>query len=100
MYHAISGNANVLIRTYGPHCTSEPRSTSPDGQAGRAHNVRHLTGLIASGYVQAVWRVPVITPNGIEFSFLVDLLWQGFEQLTVNAIWPRQFAILELIKLL
>ncbi len=21
MYHAISGNANVLIRTYGPHCS-------------------------------------------------------------------------------
>ncbi len=21
MYHAITGNANVLIRTYGPHCT-------------------------------------------------------------------------------
>jgi len=20
MYHAISSNANVLIRTYGPHC--------------------------------------------------------------------------------
>ena len=27
-------------------------------------------GLTASGYVQAVVRVPVITPNGVGFSFL------------------------------
>ena len=35
------------------------------------HNARNLTGLTASGYVQAVVRVPVITPNGVEFSFLL-----------------------------
>ncbi len=30
MYHAISSNANVLIRTYGPHCTSEIESGIPN----------------------------------------------------------------------
>ena len=37
--------------------------------AGRAHHARNLTGLTASGYVQAVVRVPVIAPNGVRFSF-------------------------------
>ena len=34
---------------------------SIDLQAGRAHNGRNLTGLTASGYVQALVRVPVIS---------------------------------------
>ncbi len=38
-------------------------------QEGRAHNVRNLTGLTALGDVQAGWRVPFMTPNG------VGLLW-------------------------
>ena len=51
-----------------PRYTSELRSTSPGGQAGRAHNAQNSKGLTASGYVQAVVRLPVITPNGIRFS--------------------------------
>ena len=33
-------------------------------------HARNLTGLTAPGCVQAVVRVPVITPNGVGFSFL------------------------------
>jgi len=50
-------------------CKSDD-AASPGGQAGRAHNAQNLTGLTASGYVQAVVRVAIITPNGVRFSFL------------------------------
>ncbi len=30
-----------------------------------------MTGSTVSGYVQAIWRGPVITPSGVGFSFLI-----------------------------
>ncbi len=46
------------------------------GQAGRLHNVHSLTGLVASGCIEANWRLSIMTLNSLGFLFCLFLhIW-------------------------
>ena len=56
---------SILTSAYFSWSNPRTRDVLGVSQAGRAHNVRDLTGSHASGYIKAVWRVAVITPSGV-----------------------------------